>query len=513
MNKKGFTLVELIAILSLLALIALVTIPTMTNTISKSKNKALQRQKDMIIDAAKKYAVDFSSELPSFEGDKYSVSLEKLRKYSYLDDDNIIDPTTDKSMKGCVELTYHAQNKKYSYEYVTQCSYYPSSPVLDDVMIPVKYVGNKWVTVGDSKWYNYENREWANVVIVKENKLNHYKKAAEGEEVLMTDIEAFFVWIPRFSYTIQRKNASGNTTYGCGSTNISSPGSIDIKFVPRSDYDAGAGYYYGGVVSNYRTSNGFWFDDNNDGIRDKEEELSGIWVGKFESTAIPNTNCYNDRNKENCKNTDLQVLPNERILTYQNLNTRMHTAQKFGIKNKLSNKAKLLKNSEYGVIAYLTQSIYGVCTSRSSCVQPRTNANPNYITGDGNYVSNVLESSTQNITGVYDLVGGAWEATTAVYNENLASSSTFEFPEKKYFDNYKSGDISKSCNDDICYGDAFSETAGWYNNGYREFLEGNSLLSRGGSYQWTPGLFTFDWSAGGGGDLYNENIRLTISMK
>ena len=105
MNKKGFTLVELIAILSLLALIALVTIPTMTNTISKSKNKALQRQKDMIIDAAKKYAVDFSSELPSFEGDKYSVSLEKLRKYSYLDDDNIIDPTTDKSMKGCVELT------------------------------------------------------------------------------------------------------------------------------------------------------------------------------------------------------------------------------------------------------------------------------------------------------------------------------------------------------------------------------------------------------------------------
>lgn len=513
MNKKGFTLVELIAILSLLALIALVTIPTMTNTISKSKYKALQRQKDMIIDAAKKYAVDFASELPSFEGDIYSVSLEKLRKYSYLDDDAIIDPTTDKNMKGCVELTYSAQNKKYSYAYVDQCSYYPSSPVLDDVMIPVKYVGNKWVTAGDSKWYDYKNREWANVVIVKENKLNHYKKATAGEEVLMTDVEAFFVWIPRFSYTIQRKNASGTNTYGYGSTNISSPGAIDIKFIPRSDYDSGVGYYYGEVVTNYRTSNGFWFDDNNDGIRDSEEELSGIWVGKFESTAIPNTNCYNNRNVENCKNTDIQVLPNERILVHQDLNTKMHTAQKFGINHKLANKTKVLKNSEYGVIAYLTQSIYGTCTARNSCVKLRHNANPNYITGDGDYASNILESSTQNITGVYDLAGGAWETTTAIYDENLASSSLFELPEKKYFDNYKSGDITKSCNDDVCYGDAFSETAGWYNNGYREFLEGYSILSRGGSYQWTPGLFTFDWSRGGDGEIYNENIRLTISMK
>lgn len=73
-----------------------------------------------------------------------------------------------------------------------------ADPVLDnDKLIPVKLASDGTVTVASTKeeWYNYENKEWANAVILKDIPSKTY---SVGETILESDIESYFVWIPRY---------------------------------------------------------------------------------------------------------------------------------------------------------------------------------------------------------------------------------------------------------------------------------------------------------------------------
>ena len=99
----------------------------------------------------------------------------------------------------------------------------------------------------------------------------------------MDDIETMWVWIPRYSYSIGSED--GTNYYGKQGDYLDSsptqvlPGEIDIKFVSTNTKDRGTARY---VVSdgiqdnNYYTPDAFTFGD---------EELSGIWVGKFETSS------------------------------------------------------------------------------------------------------------------------------------------------------------------------------------------------------------------------------------
>lgn len=52
-EKKGFTLVELLAVLTLLSLVGLISVPIVANVVEKSKVKAFKQTLNGIIDAAK----------------------------------------------------------------------------------------------------------------------------------------------------------------------------------------------------------------------------------------------------------------------------------------------------------------------------------------------------------------------------------------------------------------------------------------------------------------------------
>lgn len=52
-EKKGFTLVELLAVITLLSLVGLISVPIATNIIDRSKVKAYKQTLNGIIDAAK----------------------------------------------------------------------------------------------------------------------------------------------------------------------------------------------------------------------------------------------------------------------------------------------------------------------------------------------------------------------------------------------------------------------------------------------------------------------------
>ena len=82
----------------------------------------------------------------------------------------------------------------------------------------------------------------------------------------------------------------------------------------------------------------------------------------------------------------------------------------------------LIKNSEWGAVAYLTQSIYGKCTSSTSCSEIGVNNYRHYTTGIGVPAGSISSfdatstyetyygtnlSTTGNIYDVYDMSGGA----------------------------------------------------------------------------------------------------------
>lgn len=82
MNKKGFTLVELIGVVVILGLIAVLSFPSLLNQINSSKTQVSDSQKTLIISAAKTYVEDNKNDydkLTSFE-----ISVDDLVNKGYI---------------------------------------------------------------------------------------------------------------------------------------------------------------------------------------------------------------------------------------------------------------------------------------------------------------------------------------------------------------------------------------------------------------------------------------------
>ena len=111
----------------------------------------------------------------------------------------------------------------------------------------------------------------------------------------------------------------------------------------------------------------------------------------------------------------------------------------------------MLKNNEWGAVAYLTQSIYGRCSSSTSCSEVGINNNSSYVTGygapagssssvtNGAYNTNLGmdASTTGNIYGVYDMSGGAYEYVMGNYNNTIKNAQFTTLPNTKYYNVYK----------------------------------------------------------------------------
>ena len=405
----------------------------------------------------------------------------------------------------------------------------PNAPVLDDGMIPIVFDTSdgtviKTVSSTDSSWYDYSRQEWANAVLVKENgtQTRAYYKANPGVAIDESDILAYYVWIPRYKYKIwsvdnDEKNGNEQT--------------IDIVFESTDSISTGT------QVGEYITHPAFWWDNDSDGVRDSGEELSGIWVGKFETTGTASSPT---------------ILPNVSSLRNQKVSSQFATAQKlggttYGVSS--SSDSHMMKNSEWGAAAYLSHSKYGVnreiyINNSSDMYTGRSGGNVGgstsinetytdqtsttqynsygYYTWDGyllEYGTNTksstrdltkVASTTGNITGIYDMSGGVWEYVMGVFANSggqlwsgnstswnsgftgLLGSSGISytgtaFPDSKYYDVYKASSgttISAltACNGGVCYGHGLSETNRWYGDNTGFVSADGPWLGRGGFY-------------------------------
>jgi len=414
-----------------------------------------------------------------------------------------------------------------------------NKPVLASNMIPVYYdeANSVWKKADrnnsqkDYRWYSYTSTGeykgmWANAVTVKEANRQTYLNADVGAIISMDDINTMWVWIPRFN-AVTPSNYNGGTK--------DNPGAIDVTFVKQNETALDA----------------FTFGN---------KELSGFWYGKFEishttlaSSETANTlGCTN----ETCSNANgIIIKPNVTSLRNNNPSNFFFASRSmeqpgnsFGFVSSEVD-THMSKNNEWGAVAYLTQSIYGRCTSSTTCTEVYINNSSGMYTGRSggniggstpingtytdqtsttqynsygfytyddyllNYNTNTKgnkvkgkgtgASTTGTIYGIYDMSGGTTEYVMGVYNNTKGSYSGFSsLPDTKYYNNYTGSSYT---------GHALTETNGWYSDEAYFASTSYPWFKRGGYYGGSKGMGVFDFSAQDGGRHNLLSSRFVIT--
>ena len=377
----------------------------------------------------------------------------------------------------------------------------PNPPVLYANMVPIKYENNKWVVADTSqKWYDYYNKQWANAVI-----LNRGTTKSVGQEVTEENVALWYVWIPRYKYTIfnGQSGVSSNEQVIKVSfeKNTNRTGTVtcvdDFSVSERSEVCTDSTY---GSVTNFKSTY------THPAFKFGSTELTGFWFGKFE---LSGSSSY------------VKMVPNASSYTGANMGTYFNAVKRvestYGITNADSH---VIKNMEWGAVAYLKQSKFGQGATE---VTINTKVYTGGGTGDA-YKANVSQSTTGNVYGVYDMNGGYWDnamgimlnSGNAFYTGRTGLSSSID---PKYYDKYKYGGSTVQARGKL--GDATRETmktygttkGGWYSN-YADFPFGSyNMITRGGRYSHgaNAGEFALDYMTGAGG--YNNTTRGSITAK
>lgn len=122
MNRKAFTLVELIAVIILISLVATIAIVPISKIIKDSKSDIYEAQVSQIVLAAQNWVSDHPMELPPYieaANNKVDLTIDYLIEQEYLEDD-VINPNDGEKIKGCskVEISLNSDNtESYSYRY------------------------------------------------------------------------------------------------------------------------------------------------------------------------------------------------------------------------------------------------------------------------------------------------------------------------------------------------------------------------------------------------------------
>lgn len=118
MEKKGFTLIEIMAVIVVLGLLIAIIVPVVSNLLKDSEDTLSDEQISMIVNASKKYMIEHSELLPEMsDGSKTFVYIDDLINSGVIDNDKVIDPKTKEELNGCVVVNYNDSFNQYEYNY------------------------------------------------------------------------------------------------------------------------------------------------------------------------------------------------------------------------------------------------------------------------------------------------------------------------------------------------------------------------------------------------------------
>ena len=254
-------------------------------------------------------------------------------------------------------------------------------------MTPIKWneETSTWIqtTSTDSEWYSYTttDKKWANA------------QTSDG---------SMWVWIPRYAYKIEYLADDGSTVIGYSDSRgiVDTLGNVQEGTEKEGTFSVG---------DNYIVHPAFSYFEN-------DRAISGIWVAKFEASRS------NATSSSAGSGSTLKIQPGVQSWRRISVNGIFTTCQNYNT----SLNSHMMKNSEWGAVAYLAQSEYG----KNSEIW--INPNSNYITGQAgtsvsassttstyaydNTTYGVNASTTGNIYGIYDMSGGAYEYVAAYVN-------------------------------------------------------------------------------------------------
>ena len=337
-----------------------------------------------------------------------------------------------------------------------------------------------------TKWYDYNSNKWANA------------KTSDG---------SYWVWIPRYEYQVINNV-----------TDSSQAGTVNVNFIPTSTITASSSDYY--IHPSFRDdssnnfSNGGW-----------DSELPGFWVAKYEMS-------MEDRNGNHVETTEsngnvalsdtVKMVSKPGVTSWRYINIANSYTNSYNYDR--TKESHLMKNSEWGAVAFLTHSKYG-----RKGQEVTINSNSSYYTGGGTgeayKTTNTNQSSTGNITGIYDLNGGAIEYVAAFngnYSGEYYTGSSYVDAEGNNFANtggkstkYATAYSGTLISSAYKRGDATYETTGW--NGDNEFFitSDRTFFIRSGSYLAGSSAGIFYYNSVNGGynneDIYRYSFRICLA--
>ena len=271
------------------------------------------------------------------------------------------------------------------------------------------------------------------------------------------------MWIPRYSYrivyfdteaheneyragTLTEENALKNNYiigYSDARGIVDSSGKRPADVTSVTSISVNDKYLRTHPVFDGNVDNGGW-----------DSKLQGIWVMKYEASVISNTL----KSKPNATSR-VAITPKAMF------DTSINAYKKNGQINTILN-CHMMKNSEWGAVEYLADSKYGrngtgisgnQCTNRITGAGRGLGDNPiknekysvnsstNLPELEQQYNGTIgqLSSTTGNIYGIYDMVGGVYEFIMGFgedENNNIMFGSTAftkeTLPDKKYYQSY-----------------------------------------------------------------------------
>ena len=376
----------------------------------------------------------------------------------------------------------------------------PNHPVLKEGMTAITYNEStgEITNVSNSSgtdWYSYVAGSGAN-----DNNASHWANA----KVTVDNVDSYFVWIPRYAYRIiyfdsqNSENAyrAGTLTEEAALENNQIVGYSDARGIVDIEGRTKEGVSVQTAISvndkYFKTHPAF---ENNVDYGGWSNKLQGIWVAKYEASQVSGTTTP----KFEAGVSSWRYITIGNMFTYaQGYNTTLNS--------------HMMKNSEWGAVAYLTESKYG----RNGTEITINNNGTTYYTGGGSgtaYVNNTNQSSTGNIYGIYDLSGNAFEYVAGYYSGgSLSNGNSFADGTSDAYSTAYSGTTASSA---YKYGDATYETSGWNSDNVSFVSSSHSFFGRSGSFGSGPnaGVFYVYGNRGDRGSSGVDSFRVCLAVQ
>ena len=539
-KNKGITLVALVITIVILLILAGISISTLTNTGIFQKAK------------------DAKGASENAEKEEKSLLSEYEQEIIKQDSNGIWDGSVNKPnlMTGMKAINFKFDETKGEYE-----------TNREDIN-----------TNNENKcWYDYGSKKWANA---------------------QTEDGSMWVWIPRYAYKVvyndpndKSKGGKFDIVFLIGITDNYIDDNGNIQTAQRQTEKNQVIETDSTKTDKYTVHPAFTNESNIDYANGGwKKELTGIWVAKFEAGFVDKSIFKANKEKylssvyytQNTgytpvgKNEDARNYlngiygSNATQITYPTFQgdkysmNYINQGDAFSISSALteehniyglksgSTDSHLIKNSEWGAVAYLGQSKYGLNTENIRINNLDTNNGVEYVyakTGYASKMSNdagetdsiadvykwtekggIVASCTGTIYGIYDMSGGILERSAAIVNNGHDYLNIFGKSIMNALNNGKSSayvtvyDVSKlgdsglnNWNVNVKYGDAIREISSGseekysWNMDYSYFpTRGVPFFGRGGGYWDTSAAGLFYFGRNDGKSYFTYGFRTVL---